>query len=233
MHLLSFRDYWAFSSWSQLPLSNWQLVPTGNPIRAEVNGHFIFHSTELQTGGSEPALAQAPGRTSLRPTQGDSASRSPALPISLSLLRGRRAWPLSRLWAVKWPAKRMGLLSLPFSSGLTRRGRRTSADAIISRGHLAAPPAGALAKQQTPRFASVCALIKRVPQQFCFRLPLVLARRCTLPTESQPATASELGAMDPHRRAIVALFGSHISCFSETQPPATFTPGATDPGRLD
>ena len=48
MHLLSFRDYWAFSSWSQLPLSNWQLVPTGNPIRAEVNGHFISHSTELQ-----------------------------------------------------------------------------------------------------------------------------------------------------------------------------------------
>ena len=46
-----------------------------------------------------------------------------------------------------------------------------------------------------PRFASVCALIKRVPQQFCFRLPLVLARRCTLPTESQPASASELGAM--------------------------------------
>jgi hypothetical protein len=41
-------DYWAFSSWSQLPLSNWQLVPTGNPIRAEVNGHFISHSTELQ-----------------------------------------------------------------------------------------------------------------------------------------------------------------------------------------
>jgi hypothetical protein len=41
------------------------------------------------------------GRTSRRPTQGDSASRSPALPFPLSLLRGRRAWPLSRLWAVK------------------------------------------------------------------------------------------------------------------------------------
>ena len=55
-----------------------------------------------KTGGSEPGrLRRHLGRTSLRPTQGDSASRSPALPISLSLLRGRRAWPLSRLWAVK------------------------------------------------------------------------------------------------------------------------------------
>jgi hypothetical protein len=42
-----FSGLLGFSSWSQLPLSNWQLVPTGNPIRAEVNGHFISHSTEL------------------------------------------------------------------------------------------------------------------------------------------------------------------------------------------
>jgi hypothetical protein len=77
--LFSFWNYWAFSSWSQLPLSNWQLAPTGNPIRAEVNGHSISHSTELQAGGFEPALAclrhvrRHLGRTSPRPTKGDSA----------------------------------------------------------------------------------------------------------------------------------------------------------------
>jgi hypothetical protein len=66
--------------------------------------------------------------------------------------------PTSVRLLLSWPAKRMGLLSLPFS-GLTRRGRRTSADAIISRGHLAAPPAGALAKQQTPLFAWPSAIL--------------------------------------------------------------------------
>ena len=103
---------------------NWQPDSSGGQRTL----HFPFHRVTKLVGLSR-RLRRHLGRTSRRPTQGDSASRSPALPFPLSLLRGRRAWPLSRLWAVKWPAKRMGLLSLPFSSGLTRRGRRTSADA--------------------------------------------------------------------------------------------------------
>ena len=162
MHLLSFLFLGLLGFLQLVPTATFELAVGPNWQPDSSGGqrtlHFPFHRVTKLVGLSR-RLRRRLGRTSRRPTQGDSASRSPALPFPLSLLRGRRAWPLSRLWAVKWPAKRMGLLSLPFSSGLTRRGRRTSADAIISRGHLAAPPAGALAKQQTPLFAWPSAIL--------------------------------------------------------------------------
>jgi hypothetical protein len=66
--------------------------------------------------------------------------------------------------------------------------------------------ASALPKQQTPLFACVCALAKRVSQQFCSMLPLVLddAALRLLSRSSQP-TASSLGAMGPHSRRAIAL----------------------------
>jgi hypothetical protein len=72
---------------------NWQPDSSGGQRKL----HFPFHRVYKLVGLSR-RLRRHLGRTpSLRPTQGDSASRSPALHISLSLLRGRRAWPLSRL----------------------------------------------------------------------------------------------------------------------------------------
>ena len=68
-----------------------------------------------------------------------SCQRLPTSPV-LTLISGvlqrsctsGKKWPFGPIlprYFDSWPAKRMGLLSLPFSSGLTRRGRRTSADA--------------------------------------------------------------------------------------------------------
>ena len=132
MHLLSFLFLGLLGFLQLVPTATFELAVGPNWQPDSSGGqrtlHFPFHRVTKLVGLSR-RLRRHLGRTSRRPTQGDSASRSPALPFPLSLLRGRRAWPLSRLWAVKWPAKRMGLLSLPFSSGLTRRGRRTSADA--------------------------------------------------------------------------------------------------------
>jgi hypothetical protein len=73
---------------------NWQPDSSGGQRAL----HFPFHRVHKLVGLSRP-LRRHLGRTALRPAQGDGASGSPALPISLPLLGGerRRAWRF-RLW---------------------------------------------------------------------------------------------------------------------------------------
>jgi hypothetical protein len=104
MHLLSFLFLGLLGFLQLVPTAAFELAVGPNWQPDSSGGQrtlrFPFHRVTKLVGLSR-RLRRHLGRTSRRPTQGDSASRSPALPFPLFLRRGRRAWPLSRLWAVK------------------------------------------------------------------------------------------------------------------------------------
>jgi hypothetical protein len=94
MHLLSFLFLGLLGFLQLVPTATFELSVGPNWQPDSSGGqrtlHFPFHRVYKLVGLSRRVRRHL-GRTPLRETQGDSASRSPALPISLSLLRGAGA----------------------------------------------------------------------------------------------------------------------------------------------